>query len=135
MYKILIFLIGIFFSYHVFSLDTFCAGGQGTVVKGVNGKTYCLSKVRMNWWSANAWCDSAKGVSQLVHPDEDCDCSGFEGCYEGVSCPNLKNDTAITVWTSVSSGQSGAFMIHMGNGEVTADTRDKSHTHYRALCK
>ena len=36
-----------------------CEDAGGTLFKGNDGKTeYCLSFHGMNWWSANAWCQS-----------------------------------------------------------------------------
>lgn len=67
-----------------------CANGQGVLLKGVNGQKYCRSRVSMNWWSANAWCESVVGVSSLVDTNDDCDCSGIAGCDTTVPCPNLK---------------------------------------------
>ena len=67
--------------------DDVCANGRGILKTAPNGQRYCMSKMPMNWWSAFAWCDSVGGI--LVHPSEDCDCSG-EACDLTVDCPNLK---------------------------------------------
>ena len=109
----------------------YCANGQGTTVKGVNGNVYCLSHAKMNWWSANAWCDSAQGVSQLVHPSEDCDCTGYDGCDITAPCPNLKVGSA-NVWTRGIKNESNAYYLHLSSGWLDLRARTDE---FSVLCK
>lgn len=115
---------------------TACALGQGEIVKGVNTVTYCKSRIGMNWWSAHAWCDSIG--KNLVNPSEDCDCQGYENCDMSLSCPNFKNMSSGSVWTSaVAHGKTRATTIDLYNG-VTNLTGSAAHNktqEYRALCK
>ena len=49
-------------SYHGFAQETStetCANGAGEVITGyITGTKYCISKTRIDWWNANAWCDA-----------------------------------------------------------------------------
>ena len=87
------------------------------IVKGINGKTYCRSKVTMNWWSAHAWCEAAQGFDKLINPTEDCDCTGVEGCDTTLSCPNLATDTA-TVWTNMVASSVYVYCLRMYSGSI-----------------
>ena len=107
----------------------YCAGGSGDVFTAINGKTYCLSRPMVNWWSANAWCDSI-GMA-LVNPSEDCDCTGHEKCEIGPDCLNLK-EIPTTVWTNSALDVSSVYVIWKGGsiGSVS-----KKGYKYKALCK
>ena len=61
-----------------------CAGGAGVIVKGLNGTRYCLSNIKMNWFSAFSWCEAAGG--HLASASEACD-NGTEK-WRGEYCPN-----------------------------------------------
>lgn len=93
-----------------------CAKGQGVIVKGVNGHTYCRSKIAMNWWSAHAWCHSAQGVSKLINPNEDCDCDGFEGCDTTLSCPNFATADGTVVWTDAVADENYVYCLYPNKG-------------------
>lgn len=136
MKNVLILLFILFCGYPVLSAEHSCAGGQGIVIKGVNGQLYCASKVPMNWWSANAWCDSAEGVSRLVNPSQDCDCKGYDGCDTTVSCPNLISQSIVYAWTSAIISSDKAYKIHLPSGElerIYLTLRENSAA--SALCK
>ena len=39
-----------------------CTNRGGYIATGeLNGKSFCVSKVKMNWWSANVWCQKHGG--------------------------------------------------------------------------
>ena len=59
-----------------------CADGAGTVVVGKDNTQLCVSKIRMNWWSAFSWCRAAG--YKLATVEEACDGAG---AHE--SCNNL----------------------------------------------
>lgn len=136
MKKILIIILCCFISISAQSDNNSCAGGQGTIIKGINGKTYCRSKMVLNWWSANAWCDSAQGVSKLVNPNEDCDCTGFDGCDTTISCPNFKLSLhGVWAWTNSTPTKNQAYAIDMGKGDVAVLPRIVTGATSIAVCK
>lgn len=119
MKKCMILMVGILMMSSVVMAQSVvtCANGQGILVKGINGKTYCRSKVAMNWWSAHAWCDAAQGFDKLINPTEDCDCTGVEGCDTTLSCPNLATDTS-TVWTDMVASSVYVYCLAMYSGSI-----------------
>ena len=119
MKKCMILMVGILMMASVVMAQSVvtCSNGQGILVKGINGKTYCRSKVTMNWWSAHAWCEAAQGFDKLINPTEDCDCTGVEGCDTTLSCPNLATDTA-TVWTNMVASSVYVYCLRMYSGSI-----------------
>ena len=93
-----------------------CAGGHGEVIVGNDGKSYCKSKVSMNWWSAHAWC-AANGMA-LIDTNKHCTCTGHDNCNASVSCPNLYKVGSGDVWTATPNGSSGAFYVNLSSGNV-----------------
>ena len=83
-----------------------CANGTGELVQGHDGATYyCRSNVRMNWWSAFAWCDSIGAT--LFDVNTECPkTSGTNPCPQidhlggdnDWTVNSIDNDTAVTAW-------------------------------------
>ena len=89
-----------------------CANGGGIVIKGVvTNHEYCLSKNKMNWWNAVAWCD-AQG--RRLFNLGDCTCNGTTNCRE--FCPELKNPQNDNGWESI-------------DRVWTSNHMNKTHTH------
>lgn len=135
-----IMMIGLFLCFNstVMAAEV-CADGVGIVFTAKNGHKYCYSDVAMNWWSANAWCDTAGG--QLVDVNTDCACSG-DTCEKDVKCPNFK-DMGKTVsgrdpwvWTRTmdtpwSKGGS-AYVIHLSSNLMAGYSFNSK---VKALCR
>ena len=71
---------------------------DGAIITGLDGTTYCWSRVQMNWWSAFAWCD-AQG-RRLVRLEEECYGRGSTP-IEGDGCPNFggnASDRGFPTW-------------------------------------
>ena len=51
-----------------------CQEEYGYPFQGTNGKSYCISKVTMNWWSAFSWCKNIGG--KLATHSEACPGTG-----------------------------------------------------------
>ena len=108
-----------------------CAGGHGTVVVGNDGKSYCASKIVMNWWSANAWC-VANGM-KLIDTNKHCACTGNEKCNEAVSCPNFYK-VGSNVWTATPNGSSNAYVVSLNSGNFIHGNLSRNYSGYFALC-
>lgn len=107
-----------------------CAGGHGDVIVGNDGKSYCKSKVPMNWWSAHAWC-AANGMA-LIDTNKHCTCTGHDNCNASVSCPNLYKVGSGDAWTAIPYGSSTAYIVNL-----SSDLINNSNRHYNgfyALC-
>lgn len=117
-----------------YDTTTYCANGKGNSIKAPNGKIYCLSRIGMNWWSANAWCN-AIGMT-LINLTEDCECSG-DKCDQTADCSNLKGVADMTaphdIWTMSSFDFKNARYVYSINGSILHAS--KSHAGARALCK
>lgn len=101
-----------------------CAGGSGTVIKGLDGTRYCQSNTNMNWWSAFAWCDAIGG--QLIDITTECiKTTGTTGC------PNLTVTGSAWVWTQNVPSALYAYGVSLSSGAVVNNRRDYG---YAALC-
>ena len=91
-----------------------CEGGD--VFEGVNdGHEYCISKSKMNWWSAFTWCQhQGRHLPSLQEV-----CEGWHGA-SGPVCDNLiKSDvTATHCWTANPSGSTSAWIVVIGTGSI-----------------
>ena len=63
-----------------------CANGKGKLVQDHDGNNYCVSQVKMNWFSAFSWCETVGGKLPTL---EDCNCKDCG--VTPTSCPNLRN--------------------------------------------
>ena len=98
-----------------------CDGGNEKA--GKNGHSYCISKKKMNWWSAVTWCE-ANGRS-LATMQQACDTQA------PTTCSNLAISVNNGAWTAKTSGNS-ASRIYMTTG--IAATSKLNYTGNVALC-
>ena len=107
-----------------------CEDAGGTLYKGNDGKTeYCVSYHGMNWWSANAWCQSL-GM-ELVDLETECKKKTVSIVSPAV-CPQLALDVPITAWAKNTSSSSKAMiMVLRGSGGI--DSAYKNNT-LNAFC-
>ena len=75
-----------------------CDGGSEKI--GKNGHSYCISKKKMNWWSAVTWCE-ANGRS-LTTMQQACNAQSLS------TCSNLAIGTNAGAWTAKISGNSAS---------------------------
>ncbi|MBQ6855359.1 MAG: hypothetical protein IJO11_08015 [Alphaproteobacteria bacterium] len=108
-----------------------CANGAGIEIKGNDHGTYCRSAIGMNWWSAHAWCDA---IGMKLVPMEECNCNDESKCDMTKQCPNLYNAGNVWVWTTTPSGNTAAYYLTLGNGNVHTGTRLASSNDRYALC-
>ena len=84
-------ILGVFASNE--ALAERCANGAGKVITSNMGTRYCLGdSVRMNWWSAFSWCESA-GYT-LADVTKDCVCTDDVCKYEFTSS-DLSNELCL----------------------------------------
>ncbi len=113
---------------------TSCSGEYGTIITGVNGKSYCLSKHSINWWSTFSWCNKVEDFSEPISI-ADCDCTGYEGCDETVACPNLKIGYNATIWTSTNIDAIRSVSVKLSTGNFNTDYYYHADSVLHALCK
>lgn len=102
-------------SCHGFAQETStetCANGAGEVITGyITGTKYCISKTRIDWWNAHAWCD---GLGMKLF-DLNTDCQQFgTGCSSNQKCMELYDQNPelrktygdLRVWTANSDATS-----------------------------
>lgn len=102
---------------------------------------FCLSKQRMNWYSAYTWCKD-QGMN-LIELNRDC------GSYSSCSTLKLSADekeqiisdggTLAWVWTNNSYSSSQAYIIHLGALDVRYNARNTlayaANGNCYAMCK
>ena len=112
-----------------------CANGAGTLVSGWDGRSYCVGKASMNWWSAFAWCDAIGGT--LLDITADCACSGS-------SCPNVDARYCMNLSNKVSNGSywsrnevagQSTTAYYAYNMDLFVSTTSKSDTYPRPICR
>lgn len=96
---------------------------------GIAVAGFCKSNVKMNWWSAAAWCKG--NAMQLATIYEMC--PSWDGVYMG-TCLELNQKGEGYVWTSTAFQHDCAFMVRLSDGLVAKDDRDSSEHGY-AFCK
>ena len=67
--------------------ETNCTNRGGSIITGQNSIQFCASKVPMNWWSANVWCQKHGG--QLAESADIC--PGVPLTMAELECPNITN--------------------------------------------
>jgi len=109
-----------------------CAGGAGTIIAGLNGKRYCLSNIRMNWYSAFSWCEAAGG--HLASLNEACQYNG--AAVVGEACSNKPNIFSVDyAWlSSVQSNNSAKVLQNWQNNNVFLNSHGFSSNMDFALC-
>ncbi|MGN1092003.1 MAG: hypothetical protein ACI4RJ_05915 [Alphaproteobacteria bacterium] len=124
--KKFLFILCIFSS--VANAEISCEDAGGLLFKGNDGKTeYCVSYHGMNWWSANAWCQSLGW--ELVDLETECK---KRGMFIVSACPQFAvRIMAIRVWTKNTLSPSEALAIEIRDGILYRGTKTSS---YPALC-
>ena len=80
---------------------------------------FCRSNVRLNWWSAAAWC-KANGMKLATMYEM---CPSWDGNTGSGKCPEmsgLTTDSNIIGWSATAKGSENAFVVRFQNGEVYA---------------
>jgi len=101
-----------------------CEGG--TEASGVNNHhTYCVSDIRMNWWSAHSWCRANNRHLATLE----------EACHpEMASCSNLKQIADVDdVWLATPNRGSYAYHVVISSGVLYGYGHGRSTAHH-ALC-
>ena len=103
--------------------DPGCTAATDNIAATCNGKTFCKSNARMNWWSAHAWCES-QGLKLANFSDM---CPGVpqpSGATTG-NCPNLNGVAEKgNVWSSLTSGSHYAIVVSLSSGTVSRNYRE-----------
>ena len=92
---------------------------------------FCISNIRLNWWSASNWCKAnGRHLATMYEacPDWDGNTGGSTG--SGI-CPVIASSISDHVSTATASGSSLVFTI-ASDGYVAKSPRG---TPYHALCK
>jgi len=81
-----------------------------------NGKRFCKSGNKMNWWSAFTWCESIGG--RLVSFGSMC--PGIQTKPNNVAgaCPNLKGTGTGYVWANMGWENYMAINLNLSNGAI-----------------
>lgn len=96
-------------------------------------KSFCISNVKLNWWSAFNWCKSNGG--SLAAFNSACPNTPVRSNNTAGACPALQGVGASNYyWTSMGSGTSTAFLVNLSSGAVYFDTRNYASAIY-ALCE
>ena len=109
----------------------------GVTFQGNSGKSYCLSKFTMNWYSAYAWCKD-QGMN-LIELDTTCGVSSGI-CYElKLSSAEQSNITAAggklgSVWMNTSSSSSRAYAALLPSANIYSNSNRDNNGNY-ALCR
>ena len=88
---------------------------DGTEITNTAGTIFCRSNVKMNWWSAAAWCKE-NGL-QLATMYEMC--PNWDGNTGTGKCSELKGkDSGSDVWSATARGSEHAFFVVLSDGYV-----------------
>ena len=107
-----------------------CEDAGGTLFKGNDEKTeYCLSYHAMNWWSANAWCQSLGW--ELIDLQTECNKRGVSTPATS-ACPQFHISIGANYgWSKNTSSSSTALQIYFSSGAIGSSTKTQS---LNALC-
>ena len=104
-----------------------CEGGS--LATGENGHEYCRSNLRMNWWSAYAWCEANSRHMASMYEI----CPDWDGSTGENKCTNYNSQLENGLWTSTPYQADKAFKITEWRKSVGLDNRTDSSNYY-ALC-
>ena len=111
----------------VFSNPAISACNGGTEYT-VNGDTFCISNIRINWWSAANWC-KANGRHLATMYEF---CPDWDGNTGRGKCPVISAITT-NAWTATASGSNTAFDIVPSRGQVGSG--NSRYGAFYAICK
>ncbi|MGN1091022.1 MAG: hypothetical protein ACI4RJ_00815 [Alphaproteobacteria bacterium] len=128
--KKILFILCMFSS--VANAEISCEDAGGTLFKGNDKETeYCVSFHGMNWWSANAWCQSLGW--ELIDVQTECNKRSVSN-VPSTDCPQL--NVALGAgrfgWSKNTPSQSDAMRIYLNQGAISTIT--KNTTVNGALC-
>lgn len=106
-----------------------CANGKGKLVQDHDGNNYCVSQVKMNWFSAFSWCETIGGQLPTL---EDCNCKKCSST--AAMCDNLDPVSGAggnVVWTSQNAGSDKVWTIARPAGRRI----DSKTSRFSAVCK
>ena len=92
-------------------------------------KSFCISNLSMNWWSAFNWCKSNGGT--LASFNSACPNTPVRSNNTAGACPALQGvGESKYHWTSMGSESSSAFFVNLSSGAVN----DYPRANYTSLC-
>ena len=102
-----------------------CEGGTEYTV---DGDTFCISSIGLNWWSAANWC-KANGMRLVTIYEA---CPDWDGTTGGGKCGRIFSSDSGYFWTATAYGSEYAFGVFFNDGEVRAALNRNSG--FRAAC-
>ena len=134
MYKYLVFFGILIISIPSFSQDStfadICTKSYGKIVVANNGQEYCMSKNKMNWWTALGWCQTM-GRTHIRYP-LDCNCFGDNCPLSGAQCPNFLG-VIYDCWTATRYNSENSYRIGLNGGMIY--TNSPYNGANMAMCK
>ena len=112
------------------NIETLCAEAGGTEITNTAGTTFCMSNVKLNWWSAANWC-KANGMHLATMYEM---CPSWDGNTGGNKCPELNGKGSENVWSSTVRGSDYAFLVKLYDGGVY-DTGLRNGSYGPAFCR
>lgn len=111
-----------------------CQSGQ--ILTGRNGTHFCLSEMKMNWWSAHQWCQAQGYV--LAHLNRACAPyteNSQTYVWQDGSCRNLDGYEELGggVWTNAPRGDSSISTVFYLSGTIKIGQYTKNSSTW-ALC-
>ena len=104
-----------------------CDGG--TEITNTAGTTFCKSNVKMNWWSAAAWCKENDLHLATMYEM----CPNWDGNAALEKCPELNGNGDVYAWSATASGSENAFSVNLSYGHVLGPNRKDSSKY--AFCR
>ncbi len=115
--------------------ETTCQGGE---LVTVDDDTFCVSKVKLNWWSAQLWCQSL-GLSLASIYDLCPDWDGRDGFDVSSSTPSCKRRIPVSggadMWSSTAYRTSYACRASSGDSASCTGFRYDDKKHAACLVK
>ncbi len=101
-----------------------CDGGTEYTV---DGDTFCISSIGLNWWSAANWC-KANGMRLATMYEA---CPDWDGTTGSGKCGRIFSSESGYFWTATASGSEYAFSVFLRDAEVRTLSRNSG---FRAAC-
>ena len=103
----------------VLMISTVANACGGITITGKSGKSYCLSKFTMNWYTAYAWCKDQS--MDLIELGTTCGtnvgtCSELALSSDEQNNIKEKGITIDLVWTNTSNSASYAYYVNLSSG-------------------